>query len=65
MMNCYKFLHNPIYQEKASEMLKKLSTELKLQIIMVSDQQNLLNAADKIINIEYKNGVSNVVGNQS
>jgi DNA repair exonuclease SbcCD ATPase subunit len=56
-----KFLHNPIYQEKASEMLKKISEELNLQIIMVSDQQHLLNAADKVITIEYKNGISTCI----
>jgi len=55
-----KFLHNPTYQEKASEMIKKLSEELRLQIIMVTDQQNLLNAADKVITVEQKNGESKV-----
>lgn len=55
-----KFLHNPVYQEKASEMLKRITEDLNLQIIMVSDQANLLESADKIITVEYKDGVSTV-----
>lgn len=55
-----KFLHNPIYQEKASEMLKRISKELGIQIIMVSDQTNLLNTADKIITVEIKDGKSTI-----
>ena len=53
-----KFLHNPGYQEKASEMLKQISSKLGLQIIMVSDQQALLKAADKVIEITNVDGVS-------
>jgi DNA repair exonuclease SbcCD ATPase subunit len=58
------FLHNPIYQEKASDLFKRLCEELQLQIIMISDQQNIIQAADKVITVEYKNGVS-VPHNQS
>ena len=35
------FLHSPLYLERASEMLKMLSTKLGLQFIIVSDQQDI------------------------
>lgn len=53
-----KFLHNPIYQRKASELLKELSKKLGVQIIMVSDQVSVTESADKIINVTNKNGES-------
>jgi DNA repair exonuclease SbcCD ATPase subunit len=40
------------YQEKASEMLKLMSEKLKLQIIMVSHEEKLIQSADKVIHIE-------------
>ncbi len=55
-----KFLHNPIYQQKASELFKTLCKELKLQIIIISDQQNIINSADKTFLIENINGIANV-----
>lgn len=54
----FKFLHNPAYQEKASEMIKEVSRKLGLQIIIISDQQNILKEADKVIEIENVNGNS-------
>jgi DNA repair exonuclease SbcCD ATPase subunit len=56
-----KFLHNPVFQEKASEMMKELCDKLGIQIIMISDQENIITAADKIIRIENKNRVSSIV----
>lgn len=53
-----KFLHSPLYQEKTSEMLKEISDKLKLQIIMISDQPQMIKAADKVINITNVKGVS-------
>ena len=53
-----KFLHNPDYQEKASILIKKVSQETGLQIIMVSDQPEMIAAADKEIKIINVNGVS-------
>jgi ABC-type cobalamin/Fe3+-siderophores transport system ATPase subunit len=55
-----KFLHSPEYQEKASQMLKEVSSKLGLQIIMVSDQKNILEYADKVIKIVNYNGISKV-----
>lgn len=37
----FKFLHNPEYQERASEMLNMMSKTLGIQFIIVSDQNNL------------------------
>lgn len=55
-----KFLHNPMYQRKASEMMKELCDKLCIQIIMISDQQNIIDAADKIIKVTNEKGVSKV-----
>jgi ABC-type cobalamin/Fe3+-siderophores transport system ATPase subunit len=55
-----KFLHNPIYQEKCSEMIKEVSRKLNLQVIMISDQQSIIKSADKVINVENIKGVSKV-----
>ena len=57
---CSKFLHNPIYQQKFSDLLKRVSEELKLQFIVVTDQKELLKAADKVIEIVNVDGVSKV-----
>lgn len=53
-----KFLHNQEYQSKASAMMKMLCQELGIQIIIVSDQDGIKDAADNVITIEMKNGVS-------
>lgn len=57
----FKFLHNPTYQERASEMLKEVSSKLGIQIILVSDQDSLINAADKTIKLKNNKGISEVV----
>jgi DNA repair exonuclease SbcCD ATPase subunit len=54
------FLHDPEYQEKASEMFKNISEELKMQLIIISDQKALLKAADRVIMLNNVNGVSSV-----
>jgi ABC-type cobalamin/Fe3+-siderophores transport system ATPase subunit len=59
-----KFLHSPEYQEKASQMLKEVSEKLGLQIIMVSDQKNILEYADKVIPVINKNGTSIIENNE-
>jgi hypothetical protein len=56
----FKFLHNPVYQEKASEMIKEISKRLGIQIIMVSDQENIINAADKVVDIYNVDGESRI-----
>jgi len=53
-----KFLHNPAYQEKASELFKRISDKLGVQIIVISDQEALINSADKVFNVHNKKGVS-------
>jgi len=56
-----KFLHSPVYQEKASQMMKELCNKLGVQIIMVSDQNTQQENADKNIRITMCNGISEVV----
>ena len=53
-----KFLHNISYQEKASTMLKEISSKLGVQIIMVSDQAHIIQSADKVIEIKNEKGVA-------
>ena len=55
-----KYLHNPSYQEKASELFKRISDELKIQIILVSDQEAIVKAADKVFNVTNRQGQSKV-----
>jgi len=47
-------------QEKCSEMIKMLSTELGIQIIVVSHIPELIESADRIINVTNENGYSTV-----
>lgn len=42
---------SPNYHPKASEMLKMLSTKMKLQFIMVSHQKGMIEYADKIFDV--------------
>lgn len=44
------FLHSPEYQERASDLLQMLSKELKVQFLVVSDQQNI--TADRSFRVE-------------
>lgn len=37
----FKFLHSPVLQEKCSNMLKELSKEFGIQMILVSDQSSI------------------------
>lgn len=55
-----KFLHSPEFQIKCSEMMRHVAEELGLQLIIISDQQGMLDAADKVFLVEKKRGVSNV-----
>ena len=45
-------------QERASEMIKTISNELGLQIIMVSHLPNIIGSADKIFNVKQIKGKS-------
>jgi len=56
-----KFLHSAQYQIRASHMLKMISEKLKVQIIIVSDQPNIIAAADKVIRVGNKKGVSYII----
>lgn len=53
-----KFLHSPALQTRFSEMMKMLCDKLGIQLIIVSDQANIITAADKVIRISCKNGLS-------
>ena len=55
-----KFLHNVIYQEKASDLLKEVSSRLGIQIIMVSDQKAILKAADKVVEVINVDGIASI-----
>lgn len=46
---------------KAAELIKTLSEELGLQIIMITHAEEFINTADKIFYVNLKNGQSNVV----
>jgi len=56
----FRFLSKE-YQIKASIMLKELSEKLKLQIIMVSHSESLIEGADKVFQIEIEKGISKIV----
>jgi len=51
---------SPDLHEKVSEMLKMISEELKLQIIMVSHAENINIAADKIIKVRKEGKVTTI-----
>ncbi len=55
-----KYLHNPEYQMNASALIKEVSEKLGIQILLVTDQKNLLNKADKIFTVENRKGISHV-----
>jgi len=55
-----KFLHNPDFQEKASELFKRISGDLKIQIILITDQKIMVKAADKVFDVINIKGVSKV-----
>jgi len=55
-----KYLHSLISQEKTSELFKMISDELKVQIILISDQEAMVKAADKIFDVVQTKGVSKV-----
>lgn len=59
-----KFLHSSQYQIRTSYLLKMISERLKVQIIIVSDQPNIIAHADKVIRIGMKKGVSYVKGEE-
>lgn len=53
-----KFLHNPTYQEKASEMFHEIAQKMGIQIVIITDQDSLIEAADHNIKVINKKGVS-------
>jgi ABC-type sulfate/molybdate transport systems ATPase subunit len=48
------------YQEKASTMLKEISDKLKIQFIIVTHEETLTAAADKIFEVSIRNGKTKV-----
>lgn len=55
-----KWLKGSDLPEKGSDVIKKISQKLNLQIIMVSHDPELINSADKVIQVEIKQGISRV-----
>lgn len=55
----FKFLSSEL-QPKAGEMLKLLSEKLKLQFIIITHNQSLIESADKLFTVEQKKGISYV-----
>jgi DNA repair exonuclease SbcCD ATPase subunit len=55
----FKFLSKDL-RPRASELLKELSTRLKLQFIIVTHLDELTECADRIFKIEIKKGISHV-----
>ena len=55
----FRFL-NKALQSKASLILKEISTSLGLQMIIVTHEENLLDAADRIFETTQQKGVSRV-----
>jgi len=53
-----KFLHNPMYQEKASAMFHEIAHKMGIQIVIITDQDSLIEAADHNIKVVNKKGVS-------
>lgn len=47
-------------QEKASDMIKEISSKLGIQVLMVSHLPGMIKAADKIIEVEYRDKESYV-----
>jgi DNA repair exonuclease SbcCD ATPase subunit len=45
-------------QEKASDMIKEISSKLGIQIIMVSHLPGMIQCADRVVEIKYENGES-------
>lgn len=56
-----RFLHNPTYQEKASEMFSEISHKMGIQIILITDQESLIKAADNNIQVVNKKGISTII----
>jgi len=44
----------------AGQMLREISKQLELQIIMISHIPELISCADQIINVTIKNGISSI-----
>jgi len=58
----FRFLSRDL-QPRAAEMLKEISKKLKLQIIMVTHNEDLLECADKVFMVKQKNGIARVSSN--
>jgi len=55
----FRFLSEDL-QPKASQMLKEISERLKLQMIIVTHEYQLLESADKVFDVKMKKGISSV-----
>jgi DNA repair exonuclease SbcCD ATPase subunit len=48
------------YQERASEMIKEISQKLGLQFIIITHEEALTSAADKIFEVSIRKGISKI-----
>jgi len=55
----FRFLSRQ-HQEKASQLLSEISKKLKIQIIMITHNQEFIKSADKVFNVNKVNGISKV-----
>jgi DNA repair exonuclease SbcCD ATPase subunit len=55
----FRFLSKQ-HQERASQLLSEISKKLKLQIIMVTHNQEFIKSADRVFNVSKVNGISKV-----
>lgn len=55
-----KFIHSSEYQERASQLIKEVSEKMKLQFIIISDQNSIAKNADRIFNVKLLKGISQV-----
>ena len=56
------FLHNPEAHRRFSELLKSLSDELNLQVIMISGEESeeMTSQADRVFRLELVNGITQI-----
>ena len=56
----FKFVNGRLLQERTSEMLKIITEELNVQILMSSNQEDIIACADKVFNLKLINDVTEI-----
>ena len=54
-------IHADDLKEKTADMIKTISSKLNVQLLIITDLDWILEAADKVFNVSIENGVSSVV----